>query len=134
MPADLYKTKPVDTIWNFGELLNHIAYAIERWANNYIRMIETEWKPPFVSTDKKAVIKYFENSYYILQKTMDSVTFTKVNSKGFHATMDHITHHRGQAVIHLTVMGLLRRSMFIKNYLSEAVFNVTTGSFQPYLF
>jgi len=106
MPADLYNSKPVDTVWNFGELLNHIAYGIEWWESNYIRKIETEWNPPAISSDKKAVIKYLEKSYKILQKTLESIEFNKENIKGFHATTDHITHHRGQAVLHLRVNGI----------------------------
>lgn len=36
MPEKDYHFKPAGAGWDFGELLNHIAYGIEWWESNFI--------------------------------------------------------------------------------------------------
>jgi uncharacterized damage-inducible protein DinB len=106
MPDNLYKTKPTDAVWNFGELLHHIAYGIGWWKDNYIKGISTEWNPPVVKEDKKQIITYLKKEYNDLQTAISNGKLTEDAVKGFHATIDHITHHRGQAVLHLRCQGI----------------------------
>ena len=46
MPEKDYHAKPVETVFSFDELINHIAYGIEWWTDNYIKKTETAWNPP----------------------------------------------------------------------------------------
>lgn len=106
MPDKQYDTKPVEAAWNFRELLHHIAYGIQWWEANYIKEIKTGWNPPEVKSNKKQVIEYLRAAYDSLEKTINHGQLTGSMVKGFHATIDHITHHRGQAVLHLRGQGI----------------------------
>ena len=106
MPDELYNAQLVNGAWNFRELLHHIAYGIEWWEDNFINGKKTEWDPPPASKDKKQVIEYLTKAYSSLEKTLAKDKLSDEAIKGFHATIDHITHHRGQAVLHLRAQGI----------------------------
>lgn len=106
MPAKSYESRPVAGAWNFGELLHHIAYGIEWWQDNYIKGKKVDWNPPTATTDKKQVIEYLDRAYDSLKATISEGKPTDKTINGFHATLDHITHHRGQAVLHLRCQGI----------------------------
>jgi len=106
MPGQSYNFKPVPDVWSFGELLNHIAYGIQWWENNYVKGIQTAWAPPAMKEDKKEVAAYLERAYASLEKTVSNTELNESSVKGFHATLDHITHHRGQAVTYLRCKGI----------------------------
>ncbi|OQP61344.1 hypothetical protein A3860_06435 [Niastella vici] len=106
MPEKGYVYKPGGAGWNFGELLNHIAYGIQWWQDNYIMGNKSSWDPPAVKNKKQEVIAYLNQAYDDLQKTVKSQTLTGEAGNGVHATLDHITHHRGQAVIYLRTNGV----------------------------
>jgi len=101
-----YEFKPADEIWNFRELLHHIAYGIEWWEDNYIKEKKTEWDQPAAKTNKKEVIAYLTKAYASLKDTIGNGKLSNEAVKGFRATMDHITHHRGQATIYLRCKGI----------------------------
>jgi uncharacterized damage-inducible protein DinB len=101
MPENLYDFRPTEEVWNFNELVNHIAYGIEWWHANYIKKTEQSWSPPVAKNTKRETIKFLQQSYDGLLKTLDSEKLSDESVKGFWATLDHITHHRGQAVLHL---------------------------------
>ncbi|QEC41500.1 DinB family protein [Pseudobacter ginsenosidimutans] len=105
MPPGKYETKPVDSVWNFKELLHHIAYGIEWWGSNYVRGEQMDWAPGTVSKDKKEVMNYLEKAYAGLENAIKDRALNEEEVKGVHATLDHVTHHRGQAVLHLRVQG-----------------------------
>jgi uncharacterized damage-inducible protein DinB len=102
-----YSFKPVDTVWNFGELLQHIAYGIHWWEENFIKGNKVEWAPPAVSDKKKKVAESLTSAYDALSKTISKGNLSEEAVKGFHATIDHITHHRGQAVLFLRLQGIV---------------------------
>ncbi|MEO6287264.1 MAG: DinB family protein [Dyadobacter sp.] len=106
MPADTYGFKPVDTVWNFGELLNHIGYGIYWWEENYIRGIETDWNPPASLTSKSKIATYLLDAFEMLEKTLAELSDRNEAIAGFHTTLDHITHHRGQATTYLRCCGI----------------------------
>ncbi|MDP4265748.1 MAG: DinB family protein [Bacteroidota bacterium] len=106
MPANLYNTHPSEGVWTFRELLHHIAYGIQWWEDNYIRGNKTEWNPPEPGNDKRQVLEYLHAAYDSLKTTLDKGKLAGDAIKGFHATIDHITHHRGQAVLHLRCQGI----------------------------
>jgi uncharacterized damage-inducible protein DinB len=105
MPENDYSFKPSDEIFSFGELLNHIAYGIEWWEANFVKGVKTEWAPPTASNNKKDVRAYLQKAYDALGKTINGALSDEAIS-GCYATLDHITHHRGQATTYLRCKGI----------------------------
>jgi uncharacterized damage-inducible protein DinB len=106
MPEKSYDTKPAGAGWNFRELLHHIAYGIQWWEDNYIKGNKTDWAPPATQKNKKEIIAYLLKAYDDVKKTVEEKELPADAVQGFHATIDHITHHRGQAVLHLRTQGI----------------------------
>lgn len=107
MPEDGYGFRPEGVAWNFGVLLNHLAYGIQWWEENYIHTTETDWDPPELEESKEAVLQYLQTKFQNLESTCNQLSFDDPKEMmGFFSTLDHITHHRGQAVIYLRIQGL----------------------------
>ena len=106
MPEDKYNFKPAEDAWNFRELLHHIAYGIEWWEANYVLGLETDWAPGVTSKNKEEVIAYLQKAFDSLQVVIKTQPMTEKAVRGVHSTLDHITHHRGQAVLHLRMQGI----------------------------
>jgi uncharacterized damage-inducible protein DinB len=106
MPAAGYDFKPVDGVWNFGELMHHIAYGIHWWEQNYILGKETEWAPPAPESDKAKLRAGLEKAYKALAKSIGDRATDAAAVSGFHNTLHHIAHHRGQAVTYLRCMNV----------------------------
>lgn len=106
MPDKDYHYKPAGAGWDFGELLHHIAYGIHWWEDNFIRGNKTEWAPPPAKKTKKEVVSYLTKAFDSLQQTIKGQTIDEKSGYGVHATIDHITHHRSQAVIYLRTNGI----------------------------
>lgn len=106
MPESSYSFKPADAGWNFLELLNHIAYGIHWWKQNYIELKKTAWEPPQPKTKKKEIVEELSDAYDALKKTIGGLKPDDERVHGFYATLDHITHHRGQAVVYLRCKGI----------------------------
>jgi uncharacterized damage-inducible protein DinB len=106
MPDNAWSFRPAGAGWNFSELLQHIAYGIQWWEESYVKGNSTDWAPPAAKKDKKAVIAWLEQAYTSLKATLSSSPLNEKTLQGFHATLDHITHHRGQAVLYLRCKGL----------------------------
>jgi uncharacterized damage-inducible protein DinB len=101
-----YEFKPANEVWNFRELLHHIAYGIGWWEDNYIKDMKTEWNQPPAKATKQEVIAFLNTSYSSLKETISKGKLSGESVKGFYATLDHITHHRGQATIYLRCKGI----------------------------
>jgi uncharacterized damage-inducible protein DinB len=106
MPEKEYNFKPADSVWNFRELLHHIAYGIEWWQDNFIKDNKTEWDQPAAKANKKEVLDYLNQAYASLKDTVCKGKLSADAVNGFHSTIDHITHHRGQATIYLRCKGI----------------------------
>jgi len=106
MPEQHYAFRPVKEVWSFGELMNHIAYGIVWWEDNYIKGEKKEWDPPAAPAHKKDIIAALEKAYDGLRNTIRGSKLGQEAIDGFHATLDHITHHRGQGVLYLRCNGL----------------------------
>ena len=106
MPEEGYEFKPVDSIWTFRELIHHIAYGILWWENNFILQKKTDWLPPAITSSKTDTMHYLAQAFASLRKTVGSLEMTDEVIHGFFATIDHITHHRGQATIYLRCQGI----------------------------
>jgi uncharacterized damage-inducible protein DinB len=107
MPQDSYNFKPINAVWDFRELLHHITYGIHWWKSNYIEGREIAWVPPVVKGGKKEIISNLRQAYESLKNTINNLNVSDKPVQGFHATIDHITHHRGQAVLYLRCNGII---------------------------
>lgn len=106
MPENKYNSKPADGVWNFGELMNHIAYGITWWTDNYIKKEEKSWSPPSGKSSKKEAIANLVQAYDYLRNSLNKGAVTDEKVNGLYATLDHITHHRGQATTYLRINGI----------------------------
>ena len=106
MPANNYQVRPVESVWDFGELLQHVAYGIQWWEDNYIKGNKADWNPPITKPGKNETLEALEKAFASLKKTVNSSKLDNGAVDGFYATLDHITHHRGQAVTYLRYAGL----------------------------
>ena len=106
MPENLYNFKPTNEVYTFNELINHIAYGIQWWEANYIKLKETKWDPPSAKANKKETIKQLQKSFQSLEETLNNEKLTDERVKGFYSTLDHVSHHRGQATLHLRLNGI----------------------------
>ena len=106
MPEDSYDYRPAGAGWNFRELLHHVAYGILWWEQNYIVRVQSNWDQPPAKENKNEVIHLLNDAYRSLENTIRNRQLEVDNINGFHATIDHVTHHRGQAVVYLRCMGI----------------------------
>ncbi|MEC5147149.1 DinB family protein [Chitinophaga sp. 212800010-3] len=106
MPADKYHFKPAPESWSFNELMHHIGYGIIWWKENYVQQTATPWDPPAVTKSASATRKYLSDNFDMLQESIGEITLDEKAVNGFHATIDHITHHRGQATVYLRCCGI----------------------------
>ena len=106
MPSNFYGFKPTESIWSFNQLMNHIAYGIQWWEDNYIKKTESAWNPPSDKVTKEETIKFLQECFDSLKRTIDTEKISEESMKGLWATLDHVTHHRGQAIIHLRLVGM----------------------------
>lgn len=106
MPAAQFGFKPVAEVWTFAELMSHIAYGIHWWEENYIRGVESEWNPPAAVSGKSEAVDRLNEAYEMLGQCINSLKPNTTELNGLHATLDHITHHRGQATTYLRCCGI----------------------------
>jgi uncharacterized damage-inducible protein DinB len=106
MTEDGYEFRPVAAVMTFRELIHHIAYGIYWWTENFIQEHSSPWQPPAVTATKRETVHYLMQAFASLRKTTNAVEPTEEMVYGFYATVDHITHHRGQATVYLRCQGL----------------------------
>lgn len=106
MPENKYESKPAEGVWNFRELLSHLAYGITWWESNSIKGVKMDWNPPEPAKTAKAAKQAVDRAYDSLKETVTKAKADDQLFSGFHATLDHITHHRGQATIYLRSQGI----------------------------
>lgn len=106
MPEGMFNFKPTDGVWSFSELLNHIGYGIHWWTDNYIIKVQSEWNPPVPIQEPEEVVRYLEDSFASLKKVLHSRRMDDDIIHGVYATLDHITHHRGQATTYLRMKNI----------------------------
>lgn len=107
MPGEFYEFKPVDSVWNFGELMQHIAYGIYWYEENYLKEKETPWQPPLEKSNKQQAIKKLKENFSALEETLKALHFDNNKTNSFFSMMDHISHHRGQATVFLRCKGIV---------------------------
>lgn len=107
MPDSGYSFKPEGTGWDFAELLAHIGYGMYWWTDNFILARPTEWNQPEDKRNKADIMNYLKEAYTYVEESIKSVSLNDDSIHGFFATIDHITHHRGQAVIFLRCQNIV---------------------------
>jgi uncharacterized damage-inducible protein DinB len=107
MPEEAYGFRPAEGVWTFAELMNHIGYGIYWWEDNYIREKKTAWEPSPVTVGKRATVHYLGDAFAALRKTVMETADGDPLAAGVWATLDHVTHHRGQATIYLRCQGIV---------------------------
>ena len=107
MPPDQYDFRPVDTIWSFAELMHHIAYSIKWMEENYITGLKSAWNPTPIPAGKEKIIEYLEKMYAELKHTINRLQKLEEEAvNGSYATLEHVSHHRGQATTYLRSKGI----------------------------
>jgi uncharacterized damage-inducible protein DinB len=106
MPSSSYHFKPAEAIWNFNELLHHIGYGLHWWKDNFVMNKKTEWNPPAVTSTPEQTIQYLKSAFEDLEETLRTIKLTDTTAHGFYTTIDHVTHHRGQATTYLRAKGI----------------------------
>jgi uncharacterized damage-inducible protein DinB len=106
MTEDGYEFRPVKDTRSFRELIHHIAYGIYWWEQNFIQQTQSPWQPPALTPTKRETVHYLMQAFASLRKTMNATDPTDITLHGFYATVDHITHHRGQATVYLRCQGI----------------------------
>lgn len=108
MPADRYSYKPARAPWTFGELMYHTAYGIRWWEANEVRGLAETWNPPLLEAyTKENVTQPLVQAFESLTNTVEASTFNEKLTRGVWSTLDHVTHHRGQAVLYLRMTALV---------------------------
>lgn len=105
MPEADYLFRPQGAGWTFAELLNHIGYGIHWWQENFMLGRDTPWQPPLLKESRTEVVVYLNHAFQELKETCQNL-LSDNKIQGFYATMDHVTHHRGQAVVYLRCYGV----------------------------
>jgi uncharacterized damage-inducible protein DinB len=106
MPENSYNFKPPAEVWTFNELINHIAYGIQWWEASYVKLKETKWDPPSAKANRKDTIQHLRENFQALEESLNSAKLNDEIVKGFYSTLDHISHHRGQATVYLRLKGI----------------------------
>lgn len=107
MPENDYAYKPVPDVWSFHQQIEHIAYGIGWWQENFIKGNKTDWAPISNGKTREDALQYLSRAYSELKASIENAIPGDELIKGFAATLDHITHHRGQAIIYLRSRGIL---------------------------
>jgi len=128
MPEDGYTFRPTDSVRSFGEQMAHIGMSSKFILNTFIKDEKTDFDPAAseklekeLGMSKTEVVKLlneaFDNVIEML-KSMDNESldstfvlfldpsnpeFTK--KQAFLFIRDHVTHHRGQAIVSLRMKG-----------------------------
>jgi uncharacterized damage-inducible protein DinB len=106
MPEDRLNFRPAPTVWSFLELMNHIAYGVVWWTENCILKVKTPWDPPASYKTKADTRKSLQQSFDYLNEVLNAADLDDETIHGVFATLDHITHHRGQATTYLRCNGI----------------------------
>jgi len=128
MPEDGYTFRPTDSVRSFGEQMAHIGMSSKFILNTFIKGEKTDFDPAAseklekeLGMSKTEVVKLLNEAFddvieklksmnnesldntFVLFFDPSNPEFTK--KQGFLFIRDHITHHRGQAIVSLRMKG-----------------------------
>lgn len=124
MPEDGYSFRPSDSVRSFGEQLAHIGMSSTFLLNTFIKGEEANFDPVVMEklekelgASKSEIIKLLNESFDDVIATLKEMDNQSLDStfvlffdpskpeytkeQGFQFIRDHITHHRGQAIVSL---------------------------------
>ena len=111
MPEAQYTYRPFAEAKSFGEQMVHISEAMMYHAD--IALSLNDSRPSPNSDDKEAVIQYLRASYALVERHLERMNASDLEQrvkfwggptsrrKILTFAADHITHHRGQAIVYL---------------------------------
>ena len=129
MPAEHYKFRPSDSVRTFGEQMVHIGMSTSMILHKFIKgedlkmeMSEVAKLEKSLGASKEETIKLLHSAFddaIASLKKMDQQELDKTfvfvfvpskpemtNQQGFLFLRDHVTHHRGGAIIYLRMKGI----------------------------
>ena len=129
MPAEHYKYRPNDSIRSFGEQMAHIGMSTSMILHRFIKGEEMKLGMSEAATIEKSIGASKEETIKLLNSSFDDAiaslkkmnkseldkTFVFIfdpnkpeftNKQGFLFLRDHVTHHRGQAIIYLRMKNI----------------------------
>ena len=131
MPADKYTFKPHDSVRSFGEQLAHIGMSSQFLVSIFVKGDPMPGPEQFASmgkmekemgASKEACIKSLNEAFDMIMATYEGMSEEDLNatfkvmfdpnqpefakSKAFDFINDHISHHRGQALVSLRMQGI----------------------------
>jgi uncharacterized damage-inducible protein DinB len=101
LPEEHYNTSPAAATWSFGERMNHIAYGLNWWEDNYITGKTAEWNPPAPLPAKATILAALAVGFDSLSAAVSNSEVNDGLITGVWSALDHVTHHRGQATFQL---------------------------------
>jgi len=124
MPVDKYNFKATQESLTFAENLMHIGYAIDwhsqsllgdrksrDWKTDTIYKVANKSKKEMIATIDKTfnetikLIKQFDTAKF--DDELDYFGLNRTKRQIFLLLADHITHHRGQMLVHMRLNGLI---------------------------
>ncbi|WP_299762714.1 DinB family protein [uncultured Dokdonia sp.] len=124
MPEDTYHFRPTSESLSFAENLMHIGYAIDwhsqsllggrksrDWKTDTVFKVVHKSKKEMIITVNKTfneaikLIEQFDTSQ--LNMRLDYFGLNRTKRQIFLLLADHITHHRGQMLVHMRLNGLV---------------------------
>ena len=124
MPAEDYTFRTTDSVRTFGEQLAHIGISTQFILVKFIKgeeLPESDVTEQGIGKSKELTITMLNKSFDDIIETLNSMDDDTMNEKfilsflpekpeyskheGFVFLRDHITHHRGQAIVYLRAKG-----------------------------
>lgn len=128
MPAEDYTFRPTDSVRSFGEQMAHIGLSTGFMNTMFIKGEKIEFDPAegakmekMTGASKEETIKVINSSFDDLIATLEGMSDQDLQAtfvfgfapskpeltkeQGFLFIRDHITHHRGQAIMTLRIKG-----------------------------
>ncbi|MEM9887941.1 MAG: DinB family protein [Bacteroidota bacterium] len=116
MPEQHLSFQPVEGVRTFAEIIQHIGESQLYTASQGIAVKQLKFKGK--RNSKKDLKDFIEESYSLLFSALDKITDQDLQKKVrfwdgqasvfkiMNFTIDHVTHHRGQATIYLRMNGI----------------------------
>ncbi|OIQ36154.1 MAG: hypothetical protein BM563_11310 [Bacteroidetes bacterium MedPE-SWsnd-G1] len=124
MPAEDYTFKTADSVKTFGEQMAHIAMSSMFIHKKLIlgeELPQSEMTEASIGASKEQTIKMLNMSFDAMISSLEGMSHEELHEKfsvfflpekpeftkieGFLFIRDHVTHHRGQAIVYLRVKG-----------------------------
>ena len=127
MPADKYDFRPSDEVRTFGQQMKHLSYSSQFFINVFFNGEMTEFDQTIEEKgmSKEEIIPYMNQAFDSVLEAAENINDENLNEQVeiifvptdpkprlsrrqlFVFIRDHVTHHRGQAIVHLRMNGIV---------------------------